>query len=747
MMMNTNSNSEDNIAEEENAIHAIDYLYVIFRHFKAVLFVFLLVFSVGAFISYHLPGEYTAVCDIQIIREDKVMQVEAFDIKYKGSKNWLATEFELLSSNPILEKIVKKNNLTEYFENMEQHSLGRNLGNTFGFDLAAVKRKIRSALGAKDIIPAKPEVTVDGAIGRIKGMLTLTPSKDGTVIRISVTTVEDAELAQLVANGLVEAYSQYKVDSKFKAIDSGIAHLEKQYKEQNSVVEKCRNDVYKIQKKYKLVSSPNIEIKNDNSAEITRLKGLLAEARVEYDSSKSLYDRVVQMPKDEFEEAIGVIITSDTKGYIELKNSLNQSEVDYELLLLDLGEMHPKVLRAKKTLDSLRRQMDSRMGGVKGGLAAQLKKIEIRIKSLEKEKAKLEAEYSGDVTLQISEFNTAVRHLHSQIKIEEALLEKINKERINLSLPRSRVVRVLQAARLPYKNYSIISVKHIAILIFLALASSLGIAFVLEYLNRKVSSVAEVESITDSQVLSVVPKFKIKKFAKIKSDESYCEMYRQLKTSLLFTMKNDDKVISVNSTMPQEGKTTTAAHLAFFMTEGYKKVLLIDLDLRHPSVHKLFNLKNDIGISQYLQGDVENIDELVTKTPNEHLDVIMPGEYQSGGYHLLIKENVTKIIESFKERYDYIIIDSPPLLPVSESSTISSCCDTGLLVVEAGRLSKGMLSQAMLKLKTAETRISGIVLNKINRVDHSYYYYQGYNHAKYYKYSYGKKNRFFNWKS
>jgi len=205
------------------------------------------------------------------------------------------------------------------------------------------------------------------------------------------------------------------------------------------------------------------------------------------------------------------------------------------------------------------------------------------------------------------------------------------------------------------------------------------------------------------------------------------EAYRTLRTNISFSAVDEDlRVIMVTSAGPGEGKSTTVANLAATYAQSDKRTVLIELDLRKPTVHKTFKLSNRLGISHVLTKQA-TLDEVIQDTNIPNLSAITAGLIPPNPSELVGSKALGSILEQLKEQFDQIIIDTPPVLALTDAQLISTHCDGVVLVAEAGKVKRSALLDAKERLQIVKAKIVGVVLNNAKRKikDDYYYYYYG----------------------
>ncbi|GAK41120.1 tyrosine-protein kinase [Paenibacillus sp. TCA20] len=205
------------------------------------------------------------------------------------------------------------------------------------------------------------------------------------------------------------------------------------------------------------------------------------------------------------------------------------------------------------------------------------------------------------------------------------------------------------------------------------------------------------------------------------------EAYRTLRTNIQFSAIDDQiKVLMVASAQSGEGKTTTVSNLAVTYAQEGKKVLLIDTDLRKPSLHQVFTVSNHAGLSSAIAAQYP-VQEVLQKTAVHNLDVLPSGPIPPNPSEMLGSKKMTALLEERKEMYDIILFDTPPVLAVTDAMIISSLCDGVVLVVNSGKVKKDLVKKAKGHLEHVNARILGVVLNnlQLSKNQSNYYYYYG----------------------
>ncbi|TVY10390.1 CpsD/CapB family tyrosine-protein kinase [Paenibacillus cremeus] len=202
------------------------------------------------------------------------------------------------------------------------------------------------------------------------------------------------------------------------------------------------------------------------------------------------------------------------------------------------------------------------------------------------------------------------------------------------------------------------------------------------------------------------------------------EAYRTLRTNIEFSAIDEEiKVIMVTSAGPGEGKSTTITNLAVAYAQADKRVVLIDADLRKPTMHHTFQMSNRWGLTNVLSGQA-TLQEVVRETEIVHLDVITSGPIPPNPSEMLASKRMTAFLDELRGKYDVILIDTPPALAVTDAQLVATKCDGVVLVIDSGKVKRDMAIKAKANLDYVKAKILGVVLNNMDRKNaESYYYY------------------------
>lgn len=690
------------MAEESQttALHFLDYWRVIRDRKEVILAVALLTIVTGTAYTLMMPKKFTATTQLEV-RED-AMDVDPFYERQASRMGYnpffLMTQEKIMKSRPVLTAVIRNLNLQKVW------------GMEFNEDKS----------------PVAPEL----ALQILSRSLRVEQDRDTTLMNISATS-EDAKLAAEIANEVANVYRDRRLFAKRREIQRAIDAMSNEVRKQQERVEEAESELERIRQErgISLIGRGNMSIRVE-ATRLNMLEGERSSARVEMLVRKARMDQLEGLEGDKLMDAAAYIVQDPT--LMGIRQQLIDSQVSLQLMLKNgvMGENHPDVLRLKGAVEELRRQLASALEGLKAGIKADYEVARQKYEALDEELSLIKTsdiESEGENYLP---FDRAERNVSVNRDILTALRARITQTGIEVEVPRT-AVEIIEEAEAPERPSSPLVVLNIFLSVVLGLLAGTGLAFFVEYLDVSIKTVDEVEKYLGLPVLAVIPQ-QSRPLTEAGQSSGQGEAYRALRTSLaLLAREGKQKIFTVISGGVGEGKSTTLFNLAYVCAEQGSKVLIIDSDLRRPVQHKMVGLSNRTGMVNVLTGDMQ-AEEVIQETGVPNLWMMTSGRLRRGSLGIMNNARLRALMDSLKEKYDFVLLDSPPILGVTDAAILASEADGVLLVVQYRKYPKIISLRAKRMIENAGGRLMGAVLNNINIMRDDYYYYYHYATKKYY---------------
>jgi len=689
---------------QENKLHFLDYWRIIRIRKTVILAVFLLVVITATLVTFILPESYSSTARIKIERDAP----DISGIMERGGNMpydpyFMQTEFELIQSDVILGKVIDELDLNKEW--------GRKYGSGEPFKTSETKRILKNRIGLRFV-------------------------RNTSLIEISFSS-EKAEEAARIANAVAEAYKAHRLEQRMQLSKGGIIALQERFEEQEAKIRKAQTNVDDLRTKLNIsdaMASGEGPSPLMTAETLRKLESLRIESKAEYDRQATLLDRLKTLGADLGPEGLAQAIPTATTDSLlaSLLEQLTVAEQHLVMLEKELGPEHVEVIKCKAMVDDLHKKVKSRVEGIMLGLDARVLSLKTSLENFTKEVAQAKTNDVAEAALTRPYFE-AKRALEELQHFRQILDMRIASEKIDVELPKTMMVeivdRAVPSATPSHPNKPL----NIALGIIIGLVVGVGLAFFIEYLDTSVKTIDDVERSLQCPVLGVIPQ-NVGLLMDEGTESPHAEAYRVLRTNLLFSRKEDKlNTVAVVSAGAGEGKSTTVFNLAAVFAQSGQRTLVVDSDLRRPTLHKMLRLTNNRGLTNYLLKQ-NSLEEVIQTTSLPTLDFLSSGKLPSSSLGILSSAQMRDLIGELKQRYDFVFFDSPPIMGVSDASILASEVDMTLQVIQYRRYPQPMNIRAKQLVEKVGGNLVGIVLNNINMSqDESYYYYSGYYHDYYYR--------------
>lgn len=686
-------------APPENKLHFLDYWRIIRIRKTVILAVFLLVVITATLVTFILPESYSSVARIKVERDGSdIANLMGQQSLASYDPYFIQTEFEVIQSEVVLGPVIQQLKLNEEWG--KRYNGGQKFTTTE--TMALVKRQID-----------------------------LRPVRNTSLIEIRVYS-EKPEEASALANEIAKTYQAYRLDQRRKFGQEGIKSLEDRYKEYEDKVREQQNKVDQLRVDLKVpdaVVSENAPTILLSAETLRHIEGLRIESQADYVKQRSLLDRLEKLDPKELTQTIPTIGVQDNQlnEYLQALALVQQHLVS---LQKELGPEHTEVLKAAAQEEDLKEKITARTTGILKGLQAKVESTFDGLTALSNEVAKAQ---DSDVAKanQSRPYFEAKRDLEELVRFRQILTTKIAMEKTDLQLPKNSMVEIIDTAKPGARPVRPNKPLNIALGVIIGLVVGVGLAFFIEYLDTSVKTIDDVERSLGSPVLGVIPQ-NVGVLLHEGAESPHAEAYRVLRTNLLFSRKDDKlNTVAVVSAGAGEGKSTTVFNLAAVFAQSGQRVIVVDSDLRRPTLHKMLKVTNNLGLTNYLLKQ-NTLEEVIQTTSLPTLDFMASGKLPSSSLGILSSAQMRDLITELKQHYDFVFFDSPPVMGVSDASILASEVDMTIQVIQYRRYPQPMNIRAKQMIEKVGGNLAGIVLNNINMSqDESYYYYSGYYHEYY----------------
>jgi polysaccharide biosynthesis transport protein len=565
----------------------------------------------------------------------------------------------------------------------------------------------------------------------IKNRLDLRNIRNTKFIEIKAYSDNAQEAADL-ANQVAKSYQQYRSNEFDELKNGGINSLQKQLAEQDAKISVLQSNVDKLRVDLNIpdsMANASAAAPSYTADAFKELSSLKVSREADYSQQASLLASLQKMSREDQRKALPRALTDTQLN--SLLQELDLAEQNVIKLEIDYAKDAPKLINAQKAVTDLNRKIDDCVDGTLLGLKAKVDSEKSFVDTLA---TQMENAKQADIEMaqKSAPYFTAKEQLDNAKHWREIIAMKQGQERVDQELPKARMVSIMDTAIVQNKAVRPNKPLNIVLGVVFGLVVGVGLAFFIEYLDTSVKTIDDVERTLGSPVLGVIPQ-NIGLIMNEGAESPHAEAYRVLRTNIMFSRKDDKlNTIVVVSAGAGEGKSTTAFNLATIFAQNGSRVLVVDSDLRRPTLHKMIEVTNSLGLTNYLLKQ-NTLDEVIqtTKVPTLHL--MASGKLPSSSIGILSSAQMKSLITELKGRYDFVIFDSPPIMGVSDASILASEVDMTLQVIQYRRYPQPMNIRAKQMIEKVGGNLLGIVLNNINMSqDESYYYYSGYYHDYYY---------------
>jgi len=687
----------------ETKLHFLDYWRIIRVRKTVILAVFLLVAITTTLVTFILPPTYASSTRISVQKDSTdIAGVGAGSIASHAYNSfdpfWVQTEFEKIQSKMILHQVISNLDLTvEWGKRYKEGALPLDM--TYKL--------------------LKREIEVD-------------QPRNTTLMEIKAFSPDPNEAAA-IANKIADVYKESRLHQWQALSSKGLEALYIELTNRTVEILALEKELDTLKEQLGITDvelQPGMITATMEPEVLRREESERIAAKSEYAKLETTYRELTNYTRVELKRAMLTINLDNLLG--NMLQELATQESKLAQLTNSFSLDHPEVKGVRGLIGVLNSQIDEKLDGIVLGYKANLNAKKAQVDSLTRDR---DAAKTNDINQAIARrpYIQKKRELERLQTANDKLTSRIIEQKVEAAIPKSLIVQVIDRAEPELRPIKPNKIFNIALGVIVGLAIGIGLAFFVEYLDTSVKTIDDVERALQAPVLGVIPQ-NVGYLIAEGPDSPHAEAYRVLRTNILFSLKDPKlNTITIVSGGAGEGKSTTIFNLATVFAQNGSRVLIVDSDLRRPSLHKILKVSNSVGLTNYLLKQ-NNLEEVIQTTPLATLDFLPSGKLPSSSMGVLSSAQMKELIRDLKRRYDYVFFDSPPIMGVSDASILSSEVDAVLQVIQYRRYPQPMTIRAKQMIEKVGGNLLGIVLNNINMAsDENYYYYSGYYYDYYSK--------------
>ncbi|MBI1354259.1 MAG: polysaccharide biosynthesis tyrosine autokinase [Acidobacteria bacterium] len=696
----------------ESAVSLHEIWKILLGHRRTVLFAMVLGLAGALVYNFVTPPVYRATATLQIDREQPSYAniSEATTPQFPENPDYLETQYRVLQSRSLARRVMLELHLNR---------LAELTGETPPEELAAVA----------------PGQVHPKALDRFLERLSVRPSKGTRLVNVSYDSI-DPELAPQVVNRLAALFIDRNLEARWTATKKAGEWLERELKSLEDKLQKSESALQQYATAHSILF---VEERKDITTEkLAQIEAELTKAegeRVNKQSLAMLVEEVVQSGGD-LPGSLG------SEAYRELQAQLSERRRELSRLQVTFSDGYPAVQRVRSEITEIERAVEAEtqrlLSAVREDFAVAQKREELLRAASVDQRSRV-----NHISDDFIEYNLLKRDAETNRQLYEGLLQRMKEAGVASGLRASNIALLDPAERplLPARpNKALNCLGGLAGGLLLGVA----LAFVKDQLNTVVRTPEEVERLTRLPLLAVVPRTRRPATRKLLTkpfddadgpetamvrwdpEQNLSEAYRTLRSSVLIGWDESMRRILLTSSQPQEGKTTVSLNLACSLAQLGRKVLLIDADMRRPDCHRQLELDPLPGLHAYLRGEAE-LDETIRPSTIAGLSLLPAGKATNDAADLLHSARLPRLLDEAAERFDHVVIDSPPSLTLPDSRTIARYVE-GLVLVVSDRTERASLARTKQSFDDAGVRFLGFVMNRVDlgRPEYGYYRTYGY---------------------
>lgn len=721
-------------------VHLSHYWNIVYKRWRVALSILVVVMLATFLFSYFSRPLYRSTAVIQIERDNpnQLTIEDLFGIQ-ASDQEFLQTQYELLKSRDLMARVIEESQLLSDPDFYPPGIKGRS---------AEDVKKIRDAM-----------------VGAVQSGLEITPKTGTSLVTISYVAAAP-RLAQRVAEGVAESFMRRNTDQKYDSVRQASEFLSHQIDQMKEDIEATRRAIQHYGETKGIISAADAS--NINVQRLTKINGDLQTAQNLYFERQAAYDTITRANPE--------TVAKGDAQVLALNEEIGRQERDYSQKRSTFLPQHPEMQRLQQSIDKTRQARTQAVleayGKARDTARNDMNSAASQVSALQGALAS-EKRDTQSLTVNAQGFVDLTRVLEGK----QGLLDQLEKRRNETDLSArlrggagSSSIHWVDHAILPTGRFNLTMQKNMQSAFPLGVILGLAAIFFLEYMDRSIKTPEELERVTRFASLGVIPaassvlrgygyaygygRGNLKTIKATRPPDTYdgkpgapvevtgtergidllphldarspiSESYRAFRTSLLLASASSPKVIVITSSFAREGKTTTSVNLATVLAQMGKPVLLADADLRRPRLQKVFRGKMNLGLVNYLAANIP-LEDVIQETQVPHLSVILSGPTPPNPSELLASDRMKQLIHEVRNKFAFVIFDSPPVMAVTDSIVLAAAADGVVLCVHGGATPRDLVQRAADKLRQSNILVLGAILNNLDLQQYGYAFKRSY---------------------
>ncbi len=672
----------------------------------------------GLVVTLLMTPKYTATSVVEIARESN--QVTSFQgVERETSaidQEFYQTQYGLLKSRALSERVALQLRLIDdpkFFE-------------MFGF--TSDTPAFRLSNGRYPVNARQERQRVAGEI--LRKNLSVNPTRLSRLVDIAFTS-PDAQFSAKVANAWADNFIRTNLERKLQATSYGRNLLQRQLAIQKERLDNSQRQLVAYASQQGII---NLPAQGAANGQATAERSIVADdlATLNNALAQATADRIQAEARAEQSGRAGASAEALRNVAINnLRQRRAELAAEYQRLMIQFEPGYPAARAVQSQIDQLDRSIAREEGRVLGSAQAEFREAQQRERALQTKVNELKSSFLDNRRRSI-QYNIFQQEVDTNRALYDGLLQRFKEIGVAGGVGVNNI-SVVDAAEVPQRPSSPRLLINLAVALLAGLALGAVAAFVLEQMDEAIADPAELERRLGLPLLGSVPKVSDGRSPRdelLNRKSELVDAYLAVQTNLAFTTEHGvPRSFTVTSTRPAEGKSTTALALATTLARAGRRVILVDGDMRSPSVHQLGGVGHDQGLSNFLTGD-DNIPSLTFPMTDLGFTAMSAGPIPPNAAELLTGHRLSMLIERLQKDYDHIVIDSPPVMGLADAPLIAARVEGVIYVVESHGIRSTLVRTALARLASANSRVFGGVLSKFESRKSHYGYEYGYGYGR-----------------